>query len=457
MLHYIHPLLKEVAGIFSGAGKQVFLVGGAVRDMLRGEKASDWDLATDASPEEVTALFSHVIPTGIKHGTVTVLFKQATLEVSTFRTEAGYADGRHPDTVSWAGTITTDLSRRDFTMNALAIELPSGRLVDPFAGRHDIKERCIRCVGNPSERFAEDGLRALRAVRFAAQLDFSVEPATLAAIPACLPVTAKVSPERLRSELDKIIGSSHPLSTFILMEKTGLLELLLPELAQCRGVDQRGYHRFDVLDHSLLACDYAARHDADQTIRLAALLHDVGKPAVRALKETNDAGVWTFHQHEKVSAALTQTLMSRLRYPNATIEAVVHLVKEHMFHYTDDWTTAAVRRFILRIGAASLPALYQLRAADCFATTGTEPPFTLLSPLIDRVDAVLAEQSCVTLRNLALSGRDLLALNIPSGPRIGIILNELLETVLDDPALNTKEKLREIAINLNTYHEGLAK
>ncbi|MDR2110763.1 MAG: polynucleotide adenylyltransferase, partial [Spirochaetaceae bacterium] len=250
----IHPILKELAAVFRDRGKQVYLVGGAVRDMLRGKPPKDWYLATDALPEEVIAMFRggkrrcSVIPTGIKHGTVTLRYQGRFIEVTTFRTESGYSDGRRPDQVRYAASIGEDLSRRDFTMNAAALELPSGRLTDPFDGAVDIGRRLIRCVGNPGERFAEDGLRPLRAVRFASQLGFTLEEATLAAISPALGTTAKVAPERLRDELDKIIDSGNSRTAFSLMEQTGLLKLLIPELASCRGIEQKGFHRFDVLD-----------------------------------------------------------------------------------------------------------------------------------------------------------------------------------------------------------------
>ncbi|MDR2029513.1 MAG: CCA tRNA nucleotidyltransferase [Treponema sp.] len=441
----IHPVLRETAAVFSRAGKQVFLVGGAVRDLLRGKEAQDWDLATDARPEEVMALFRRVIPTGIKHGTVTIHFKGHAMEVTTFRTESDYSDGRHPDRIRYAATIGEDLSRRDFTMNAIALALPGGAMVDPFKGLADIKARRIRCVGNPAERFAEDGLRPLRAVRFAAQLGFSLDEAVLGAIPQSLPVTARVAPERIRGEMEKILAADTPSGAFLLMEKCGLLDLILPELARCRGIGQKGFHRFDVLDHSLLACDYAARLRASPAVRLAGLFHDIGKPLVR---KTDDAGIWTFYQHERVSAELTRKIGQRLRYPRALIDRAVHLIEEHMFHYEETWSDAAVRRFIIRVGEENLEDLYTLRRADAYATGGVEPPPHFLVPLISRVDGVLAQGRALSLGDLAVSGRDLLGIGIAQGPRLGIILKELLESVVDDPELNTREKLLEIADNL---------
>ncbi|MDR3115632.1 MAG: HD domain-containing protein [Treponema sp.] len=445
----ISPVLQEIAGIFIRHGKQVFLVGGAVRDLLRGRKAQDWDLATDALPQEVIALFPRVIPTGIKHGTVTVHFKGRSLEVTTYRTESGYHDGRRPDQVTYAARIEEDLSRRDFTMNAIALPLPRGPLVDPFHGVADIKDKIIRAVGNPQERFAEDGLRPLRAVRFAAQMGFEVEAATLDAIPQALSTTEKVSPERIRDELDKILAAPQPSRAFRLMEKTGLLELLLPELACCRNIAQKGFHRFDVLDHSLLACDAAARDQAPGLVRIAALLHDIGKPLTR---NRDAAGVWTFYQHEQVSAALSRDLLTRLRYPNGVIEGIVHLIREHMFHYEPHWSDGAVRRFIIRVGEEHLDHLYHLRRADAYATTGQELPGDFLLPLITRVDEVLAKSQALSLKDLSVSGKDLIALGIKPGPPMGIILSALLEAVVEDPALNTKEQLLALAGNLKARY-----
>jgi putative nucleotidyltransferase with HDIG domain len=386
-----------------------------------------------------------VIPTGIKHGTVTVLYRGHSLEITTYRAEAGYSDGRRPDSVRYAATIEEDLSRRDFTMNAIALRLPEGETIDPFGGAADIKAGVIRCVGKAAERFAEDGLRPLRAVRFASQLGFTLEEATLAAINTALETSAKVSPERVRDELDKILASPLPSRAFLLMEQTGLLKLFLPELASCRGVEQKGFHRFDVLDHSLLACDYAARKGYDAETRLAALLHDTGKPVTRKMGED---GVWTFYRHEIESEKIARNILNRLRYPNAVITTVCHLVKEHMFHYTPDWTGAAVRRFIVRAGEAHLQGLYNLRRSDSFAAAAAESDPERLAALIERADRELAASRAFSLKDLAINGKDLMSIGVPPGRQIGVILNELLETVLDDPGENSRERLLLIAGNL---------
>ncbi|MDR3145691.1 MAG: HD domain-containing protein [Treponema sp.] len=442
----IDPVLLEAAAFFVRRGRQVFLVGGAVRDLLRGKAPKDWDLATDALPEEVSAMFRRVIPTGIRHGTVTVRFKGRSIEVTTFRTEAAYSDGRRPDAVRFTPSIEEDLSRRDFTMNAIALELPSGRRVDPFDGEGDIRRRLIRCVGEPERRFNEDGLRPLRALRFAAQLDFAIDPPTLAAIGGALRTTARVSPERVRDEFDRIVAAPIPSRALIPMEKTGLMALLFPELTACRGVEQRGFHRFDVLDHSLLACDCTARYGASGPVRLAALFHDIGKVQTRQL---NGEGVWTFYRHERESVRLTGDILNRYRYPKGLIDAVCHLVGEHMFNAEEIRSDAAVRRFIIRVGEENLQDIYTLRMADAWATAGHEPPRTFLAPLADRVTRILAQNRAFSLRDLAVTGRDLMTIGVKQGPPMGIILKELLETVIDDPVQNSREKLLEIAENLN--------
>jgi len=446
----IDPLLKEIASLFTNEKKEIYLVGGAVRDMLRGERIHDWDMATDALPDEVTAIVKkahgRVVPTGIRHGTVTVFYKGRSAEITTFRTEADYSDGRRPDTVNFASTIEEDLSRRDFTMNAIALRLPNGELIDPYNGINDIKRRVIRCVGSANERFNEDGLRPLRAVRFASQLGFEIEKNTLDAIQGALPVCAKVSMERVRDEIDKILSSTKPSLSFLLMEKTGLLKLFLEELFICRGIAQKGFHRFDVLDHCLTACDYAARNNYPHELRLASLFHDIGKPAVRKMGED---GVWTFYKHDNASAVICKKLLTRLRYSNAVINNVCHLINEHMFYYTPDWSESAVRRFIARVGAENINNLFLLRRADTFAFSGEETNPIILIELQKRIDKVLEKKHALSLKDLAVTGNDLIQAGISPGKKMGIILNQLLETVLDDPEQNTKEKLLEIAVKTN--------
>jgi putative nucleotidyltransferase with HDIG domain len=437
----IPPLLKEIAAVFTAHGRKAFLVGGAVRDMLRGKKCVDYDLASDAQPEEVMRMFPGVIPTGIKHGTVTIRYKKHSIEVTTFRLDGAYRDGRRPDSVDYAASIEEDLSRRDFTMNAIAAELPGGRIVDPFEGRTDIAKKIIRCVGRAADRMNEDGLRSLRALRFASQLGFELDTDLLQAIEENPAMILPVSVERVKMEFDKIIASAKPSTAMLYMEKCRLLEMILPELSRCRGVEQRGYHRFDVLTHSLLSCDYAARRAYSQSVRLAALFHDIGKPGTA---KRSVAGVWTFHGHEQLSAELTRTLMTRLRYSNTEIDATVHLVREHMFSYTDSFSDSAVRRFVRRVGEENLHDLFDLRRADSFGMTGIEPPFELSLDFRDRIASVLEKSRVFSLKDLAVNGHDLIEAGIPSGKHLGIILNRLLEAVIDDPELNDREKLLQL-------------
>ncbi len=436
------PEIREFAQVFASAGRQCYIVGGAVRDRLIGRPNSDYDAATDARPEEVVHLFKRVVPTGIKHGTVTVLWKGKPIETTTFRRESGYSDGRHPDEVQYGATLEEDLSRRDFTINALAYDPLAKRVVDLYGGEADIGARLIRAVGNPAERFGEDGLRTLRAVRFASQLGFDVEPATLAAIPGALSSFRKVSPERVREELEKILVSPKPSTALRLMESTGMLEIVLPELIACRGVDQKGLHIYDVLDHIYATVDFA---EPDLTVRLAALFHDIGKPKKRAV---GPDGIATFYRHEELSADMAAGIMRRLRFPNATIDEVCHLVACHMFIYSPEWTDAAVRRFIARVGEEHLDRLMALHLADASGVVGKALPPSSLDELEDRIARVLSERRALSVKDLAVNGNDLAALGIPRGPAMGRILNELLETVLDDPAENERKKLITIASNI---------
>ena len=435
-------LLKEISGYFRNANFSAYLVGGAVRDFFLEKSASDWDIATNAQPEKVMHLFRRTIPTGIEHGTVTIIYKNKHIECTTFRTEADYTDGRHPTTVSYTATIEEDLARRDFTMNAIAVSLPDGTVVDPFNGRADIRAKRIQTVGKPLDRFLEDGLRPVRAVRFAAQLGFTIDKETLGAIPQALHITQKISIERFREELTKILICPTPLTALRLMESTGLLHLFIPELTECRGVEQGSYHHFDVLDHSFLVCNACPAGMEHLHIRLAGLFHDIGKPATR--KEAAD-GSCTFYRHESVSEKMTRSIMKRLKYPNAEIEKTAHLVAQHMFHYDPFWTDAAVRRFIVRVGKENIDDLFALRKADVFGLTGTYAEPNFLVEFTARIDKILQEDGAYSLKDLAVNGKDLMAIGIPAGKYLGIVLHDLLETVLDDPAQNTKETLLPIA------------
>jgi putative nucleotidyltransferase with HDIG domain len=435
--------VRDFAKVFQTAGFQCHLVGGAVRDILMGRAHSDFDIATDALPAQVLSMFRRVIPTGIKHGTVTVLFKGKTFEVTTFRTEADYSDGRRPDTVAFAPSIFDDLARRDFTINAMAYDLLANRLNDPHEGEKDLARGLIRAIGDPAERFREDGLRPLRACRIAAQLSFAIAKATTDAIPGALDILARVSAERVRDELLKTLQAPLPSTGLFLMKDTGILGVILPELEEGVGVAQGNLHCYDVFTHSLYACDAAPAESL--LLRMAALFHDIGKPRVRAM---DPEGRPTFYEHERVSAAMAEQILLRLKLPHAVVKDVSHLIAHHMFNYQEEWSDAAVRRLIARVGDEKIKDIIALRRADqvgmCRENARTFPEG--LANFAARVSAVLEAGRAFTVRQMAADGDDIMSrLGLPPGPRVGIILEELLQAVLDDPSLNEKEKLLQIA------------
>ena len=462
----IPDLLIEFGGIFSKAGFKAYLVGGAVRDMLMKVPPHDWDIATNATPQDVIKLFKFVVPTGIEHGTVTVHFKGTEIEVTTFRTEAGYSDGRHPDSINYAATIEEDLARRDFTMNAIAASLEDGQLVDPYGGQEDIKKKLIRTVGLAHERFMEDGLRPVRALRFASKLGFSIEKDTYSEIfkEEIQKKALSISIERFRDEFEKILKSHLPSVGLKLLEETGLLALFIPEFSVCRGCvqsDYRAFHKFDVLDHLFYACDGAP--SSKLNVRLAALFHDIGKPAAKRLVRetvldgekkdgsTKEIETVTFYNHEALGEKITRSLMIRLKFSNEMINNVCHLVKEHMFHYEANWSDAAVRRFIMRVQPECMEDLYDLRLADMYGMYNEKvdlrysASIELLLELKERVQKELDKNSAISLKSLAVNGRDLMEAGIPAGKELGRILNELLNCVVEDPAMNTKEALLKTA------------
>ena len=453
----IPDILKKMNEIFVQHGYKAYLVGGAVRDMLMGKEPHDWDVTTDATPEQVMSIFRKVIPTGIAHGTVTVHFMKNEIEVTTFRTESDYSDGRHPDKVEYTGNIEEDLSRRDFTINAIASYLGDGTITDPFHGRDDIKRKIIRTVGNPLERFSEDGLRPVRAVRFSAQLGFEIERETLKAIsePEILKKTSGISLERFRDELLKLMKAEKPSAGLKLMEDSGILDTFIPDFKKCRGCiqrDFRGYHQFDVLDHLFYACDGAQANK--QNVRLAALFHYIGKPDVKRVIPTPQGDQFTFYNHEAKSQQITKEILFRLKFSNAEIANICHLVVNHMFNYTQDWTDAAVRRFLAKIQAENLEDLYDLRLADIYGMNNApvrgqdSRTIALLNELKDRISKETEKNSVLSLKQLAVNGKDLMKNGISAGKDLGFVLNQLLETVMEDPSQNEKEQLIKIALNI---------
>lgn len=447
-------VLQKMNSVFEENGFEAYLVGGAVRDVLMGKIPSDYDVATNAEPAQVMKIFRKVIPTGIAHGTVTVHFMKSEIEVTTFRTESDYSDGRHPDKVAFTRNLDEDLSRRDFTMNAIAASLKDGKIIDPFNGKEDIKNRTIRTVGNPHERFLEDGLRPIRAIRFSAKLNFRIEEKTLEAIsaPEILEKTKSVSLERFRDELLKLMQAEKPSAGLKIMEETGILHIFMPEFDACRGCSQqdfRGFHEFDVLYHLFYACDGAPKKKIN--VRMAALLHDIGKPAAKKILQTPEGETVTFYRHEQLSAEIAEKMLFRLKFSNAEIANICHLIENHMFNYEPTWKDSAVRRFLVKVKAENVEDLFDLRLADIYGmhnrpiSLNGSPAAKLLLEFKERIEKEEQKKSALSLKSLAVNGKDLIGIGIPSGKELGDILNELFETVLEDPAQNEKETLLKIA------------
>jgi len=421
------------------AGHEAYPVGGGVRDLLLGRRVVDWDVATAARPEEVQNLFERVIPTGIAHGTVTVLFGKSKIEVTTFRGDLGYSDGRHPDEVNFLKSLPEDLKRRDFTVNAMAWDLGKQRLIDPLGGRRDLKRSLIKAVGEADRRFSEDGLRPMRAVRFACVLGFDIEKQTFEAISKSLKVFRKVAPERIRDELLKILASRQAARGIELLRLSDLLAEIIPEILETVGFEQNHFHRYDVYEHTLKCLERAR---GDGVLKLAVLLHDIGKPQAAE----GPAGERTFYRHEAKSSELAARIMRRLRFSNLERARARKLIEEHMFHYEPQWTDGAVRRLVRRVGPDRLEDLWEMRRADAWGRgMGVRDTLGNLKALKNRVAKVLAENATLKVTDLALDGEDVMRiLRCGPGPRIGEVLEALLERVLDDPALNCRQELERL-------------
>lgn len=424
----------DFARVFRDAGYELYLVGGAVRDALMGGNRSDYDFATSAEPHEISSLFRRVIPTGIRHGTVTVPFKKRLFEVTTFRIDGDYGDSRHPDSVTFTRSLQEDLARRDFTINAIAYDPISRELTDPHGGRRDIQERIIRTVGSAEERFSEDALRILRAVRFSAQLQFHVHPEVDSAITLLAPTITRIAVERVSTELRKMMLATRPSIGWHHMERTGLLAFLIPELLEDRSIP------VPVFAHLLASCDCApANHEV---LRWAALFHDIAKPRCYS----RDSRGVSFVGHDTLSAEMAQEILRRLRFPGKTIDDVSHLIRHHMFGYTSEWSDAAIRRFLSRVGLDHFYDLTALSRVDACGKSGApfDPP--LIRELEHRVESILAVAPPLDKRDLAIGGNEILGeLGISPGPTVGLIIDELYSAVLDDPSLNSEERLLEIA------------
>lgn len=437
----VSPAILNIIQKCRDRGYECYLVGGSVRDLLLGLDVYDYDFATDAHPDAIMGIFRKSIPTGIKHGTVSIIIDQRQFEITTYRSDGTYNDGRHPDSVAFSNDLKTDIERRDFTINGLAYDPTTGEIIDHVNGIRDLNDRIIRTIGDPVMRFTEDGLRPIRACRFAAKLDFEIEEATLRAIPQTLEVVQKVSKERIRDELLKILEAETPSVGIEYLRKSGLLRVILPELADCYEVSQNRYHIYDVYYHSVYSCD-AAPKDSPM-IRLAALLHDIGKIPTRQPGEDGD---FTFYNHEVVGAKMVKRIMKRLKFSNEQVDIVNNLILNHMFHYTDEWTDGAVRRFIRKVGLDNIGNLFTLRMADRKGNGARKGLPAPIERLKTRIDRVIEAENAFSVRDLNIDGNDIMQeFGLKPGPVIGHILNELLETVLDNPELNERDKLVAMA------------
>lgn len=427
----------------ANAGHDAVLVGGCLRDLLLGVRPVDWDVATSAPPDRVAGLFAGSVWEN-RFGTV-LLPGTPAIQITTYRSESGYADRRRPDEVTFHASLQEDLARRDFTINAIAWRAgtpgaATGELIDPFDGLGDLRGGRIRAVGRPPDRFAEDALRVLRGVRFGLRFGFATEPATETALVAAVPSTAGLSGERVRDELLRLLGDERitPSVALLRWEAIGLLAVLLPELAALRGVAQSKPRGGDALDHSLWTADALP---ADRPLmRLAGLVHDVGKAVT--------AGGGHFIGHEDAGAEMAERMLRRLRIGTRDIATITHLVRQHMFGYEAAWTDAAVRRFIGRVGEGALDDLFALREADNAASGVEEPRAGGLDELRARIAA--ERESPIAHRQLAVDGNDLQAeLGLDPGPRIGAILDRLLQAVIEDPSRNERETLLAMARDLD--------
>jgi len=441
--------LREIGKQFEKAGYEVYLVGGAIRNILAGYKPTDYDLASNALPQDVIKLFKRVIPTGIKHGTVTILYKGEKYEITTFRSEGKYSDGRHPDSVSYSNSIFEDLERRDFTINSIALNINTNEIIDPHNGKNDIINKLVKAIGNAEERFNEDGLRIIRAFRFVSQMEYQLDTATYQAIEKTKDRLTFISTERIQEELSKLLATRVPSTGLLPMAESGVMSIILPELDACRNIGQKGRHKYDVFYHSLRACDYAPIEKLN--VRFAALLHDIGKPDAKGI---SDEGEIIFHNHDAISADITQDILRRLRLSNVFINSVTHLVRLHMFNYEHNWSDSAVRRFIARVGKEHIHDLLDLRRADSSAIEDRVSTCPKLFELEDRIEDVLSQDQAITIRDLAINGHQLSEYaSIPKGPQMGKVLDFLLESVIEDPDQNSKDILLEIARNF--YHNHL--
>ena len=426
--------VKEIIETLEGAGFEAFAVGGCVRDAVLGRIPADWDITTSAMPEEVKALFSRTIDTGIQHGTVTVMVDHVGYEVTTYRIDGEYEDARHPKEVAFTSNLVEDLKRRDFTINAMAYNDRAG-IVDEFDGIGDLEKGVIRCVGNPLDRFGEDALRMLRAVRFSAQLGFSIDEATKEAITTLAPNLEKISAERIQVELVKLLTSDHPDYLRVAYE-TGITAVVLPEFDAIMNCDQRdALHEESVGEHTLKSL---LNVEADKVLRLTMLFHDFGKPMTHSRTEE---GVTRFFGHPDIGADLSREIMRRLKFDNDTTDKVKKLTAVHDLFVRN--APNRVRRCMSKVGKDLFPYFLKVRRANILAwkEDAQEKALAELQELETIYEGILERAECVCIKELQVDGKDLMAAGVKQGKQIGDILSDLLEVVLEEPEKNTKETL----------------
>ena len=426
--------VKTIIKILEDAGFEGYAVGGCVRDTLLEKEPDDWDITTSASPQQVKALFYRTIDTGIQHGTVTVLMDRETYEVTTYRIDGEYEDGRHPKEVVFTSNLLEDLKRRDFTINAMAYNDKDG-IVDAFGGMEDLKNKVIRCVGEPAERFTEDALRMMRAVRFSGQLGYEIEEKTGQAVTQLAPTLSKISAERICTELTKLMISPNP-DYLRKAYELGMTKIFLPEFDAVMQTSQKNpHHCYSVGEHILHALNYVR---ADKVLRFAMLFHDLGKSVT---KTTDEEGIDHFHGHVEQSAEMADKIMKRLRFDNDTREKVVRLVKYHDLEI--GLTPKAVRRAIVKVGQELFPYLLEVKKADMLAQSmyKRDEKEAELEELQKIYNEVIANNDCTSVKMLAVNGSDLIQAGMKPGKQLGETLQQLLELVLENPSLNTKEFL----------------
>ncbi|MDI9441283.1 MAG: HD domain-containing protein [Bacillota bacterium] len=422
--------VMAACSVLINAGFQAYLVGGAIRDSLLRLQPTDWDIATDALPEDVERLFDRTVPTGRQFGTITVVGDGRSLEVTTMRSDGVYRDRRRPEEVEFTDRIELDLARRDFTINAIAYDPDRRQLIDPFGGKKDLRRKLLRTVGSPNERFAEDPLRMLRLVRFQSVLGFKGERKTELAVEARL--ITYVSPERILIELNKILMGRFLQPALEFFYHSGLMEEIIPELASSAGISAGDNHPFDLLGHSIMAASFA---EPDVGLRWAALLHDVGKQVT--LKR----------EHSAISAEMAKDILTRLRASRKLIGRVTTLIAEHMFDIHPQSSDRAIRRFMARVGTETAFDLIKLRQAD-LAGLNENPRHILAyrTAMEGRLNDILSQKGALTLSDLAVNGHVITAeLGLKPGPKVGLILNYLLDRVWSDPSLNRPGQLLELA------------